>query len=579
MKNIGPYDDLPTKNFWKTAVAEALCNGERFDFLTSGAPLGIDSKIASVGSCFAQHIGSWLTANNYNYQQSALETNAICSFAFGNIYTPRSLLQWLHLATDPDAPQINAGIYSKSGIYFDLLRPLFNEKGFYSENSLVDARRMAVEELRRVVESSDLFIFTLGLTEAWRDTEGIFYPVCPGVIQGKFDAKEHHFHNFSYDEIRSDLLLLRKTLTKLNKDITLILTVSPVPLTATATDNHVLVASHGSKSILRAAAGSLVNEFDNVLYFPSYEIVLSPLKLDPRFEDNKRTVKISAVEQVMTYFEEALTGEKALGVSTQTLALTSNEVICDEEMIKAIRKVDEEKRNDVPLQYLNLIGDSHAEKLSAALSRANVPHIGGQVMNGSGFSYQKFSLCAEEYFVPLENAGARKVWSHILNNLSALKDRGETPWIVSNIGQQTHINVSRFAAWMSSERPERAASCNAQDMADFLIEDQRDQITLLRRFADTGLNLLVFSDQPFLKCFEGLENLSPIFDLYNAVFEKLMQDLDITFINLASKFEQDGLSLVDYKSEIPDVDGTPDWCHGSNQYYDWVAGVILKSMP
>ena len=58
-----------------------------------------------------------------------------------------------------------------------------------------------------------------------------------------------------------------------------------------------------------------------------------------------------------------------------------------------------------------------------------------------------------------------------------------------------------------------------------------------------------------------------------------MQDLEITFIKLASKFEKDGLSLADYKSEIPEPDGTPDWYHGSNQYYDWAAGVILKSMP
>jgi len=50
-----------------------------------------------------------------------------------------------------------------------------------------------------------LFIFTLGLTEAWKDKNGIFYPACPGVVCGEFDNSVYSFYNFTFDEIKSDL--------------------------------------------------------------------------------------------------------------------------------------------------------------------------------------------------------------------------------------------------------------------------------------------------------------------------------------------------------------------------------------
>src|SRR5689334_16646909 len=48
---------------------------------------------------------------------------------------------------------------------------------------------------------------------------------------------------------------------ELNAKVKLILTVSPVPLVATATHEHVLLASTFSKSVLRTACGIFQQEF------------------------------------------------------------------------------------------------------------------------------------------------------------------------------------------------------------------------------------------------------------------------------------------------------------------------------
>jgi hypothetical protein len=50
--------------------------------------------------------------------------------------------------------------------------------------------------------------------------------------------------------------------------------VSPVPLGRTFTDDDIVIANGYSKAQLRAVAGQIDAEFDNVIYWPSYEIAL-----------------------------------------------------------------------------------------------------------------------------------------------------------------------------------------------------------------------------------------------------------------------------------------------------------------
>ena len=45
----------------------------------------------------------------------------------------------------------------------------------------------------------DVFIFTLGLTEAWREREsGSVLPVAPGVVAGEYDPNAVKFVNFGF---------------------------------------------------------------------------------------------------------------------------------------------------------------------------------------------------------------------------------------------------------------------------------------------------------------------------------------------------------------------------------------------
>jgi hypothetical protein len=116
------------------------------------------------------------------------------------------------------------------------------------------------------------------------------------------------------------------------------LTVSPVPLTATYTDEHVLVATTHSKAILRAAASAVVTEFANVYYFPAYEIITGNFSRGRYFEDNLRTIAPEGVAHVMRVFEAAygLAEPPVRAGAIQSpppFSDADEKVICDEEEI------------------------------------------------------------------------------------------------------------------------------------------------------------------------------------------------------------------------------------------------------
>ena len=74
-------------------------------------------------------------------------------------------------------------------------------------------------------------------------------------------------------EIVSDLSQFLEELKALNAKARVVLTVSPVPLVATATGEHVLAASTYSKAVLRVACQEITERYPDVVYFPAYEIV------------------------------------------------------------------------------------------------------------------------------------------------------------------------------------------------------------------------------------------------------------------------------------------------------------------
>jgi hypothetical protein len=356
-----PYESLPSSAFWRLAVGQRA--PEQIEHLwTTKFPLSTHDKVATAGSCFAQHIGRALADAGYSWFDAepapAILPEAvkrrfgygIFSFRTGNIYTVALLRQWLEWAFGRQTPSDEVWVANQR--FYDPFRPNIEPDGFASDAELFAARKATFEAIRRAVSDARLFVFTLGLTESWINTKrGHVYPMCPGTLAGEFDPAQHEFRNSRYQEIRRELIGALDLMHSLNPQLRFLLTVSPVPLTATASPRHVLVATIQSKSTLRAVAGDVADDRDDTDYFPSYEIISSFPFRGMFYDENMRTVSRRGIDFVMRSFFEGMDIVNGAGASEThrrsiasadpiPAAAPADDVICEEILLEAFSKGD-----------------------------------------------------------------------------------------------------------------------------------------------------------------------------------------------------------------------------------------------
>lgn len=342
---MNPYRSLSQKFFWKSAVA----NRNLFtisDLWSSKFPINAQSKIVTFGSCFAQHISAALRQHDFlwlNTEPAPEGVSAevakkfnydIFSSRTGNIYTTSLLLQWTEWALN--IKKVPEEQWVSGDRCYDPFRPNIELNGFGSSEEMMTSRGVTVAAFKQVILQADYFVFTLGLTESWfNQSQGYEYPMCPGTVAGEYDPQEHQFKNQQFEFIHKNLLSAMLLMRQANKNLKFILTVSPVPLTATQSNNHVLVATMESKSILRAVAGQLAANHDFVDYFPSYEIINSPTYKGVFFEPNQRQVSPYGIDYVMGIFFKGLSQQLNSAVKIQD---DPTDEICEEVLLEAFAK-------------------------------------------------------------------------------------------------------------------------------------------------------------------------------------------------------------------------------------------------
>jgi hypothetical protein len=354
---LNPYAGLPDYQFWRRAV-ERLPISEVNPVVNARFSLSRESKVATAGSCFAQHIARTLTAHGFNYyvtetgdgmtQQEAEQRNfGVFSARFGNLYTARQLVQLLDRAYGRFSPADNVWM-RPDGRLVDPFRPQVEPLGFASVAALEQSRATHFTAVREMFENLDVFVFTLGLTEAWRNrADGTIFPLAPGVVAGEMDHDQYEFINFSVKEVVSDLQHFISQLLSINPNAKIILTVSPVPLIATYENRHVLVSTTYSKSVLRVAAGEIAKNNSHCDYFPSYEIITGNYNRGQYFENDLRSIKQEGVDHVMRLFllsySNENTGHAQISLSNSQQEIMNemaiaNRVVCDEEAIDKIEQ-------------------------------------------------------------------------------------------------------------------------------------------------------------------------------------------------------------------------------------------------
>jgi hypothetical protein len=359
-----PYKELNDFCFWSRGMQRP--HPGQIDPVTKFSPILPSQKVATMGSCFAQHLAKHIKSSGLNYyvpESAPIDMNEITatqknygvfSGRYGNVYTVKQALQLFERAFGEFSPIDD--VWEINGRFVDAFRPQIDPDGYDSVESV---RNDAVNHLcyvREIFSNADWLIFTLGLTEAWRSKlDGAIYPLAPGVAGGKFESSKYEFVNFSCEEVQADLSLLIQKIQKINPTIQILLTISPVPLIATYENRHVWVSTTYSKSALRVAADAIERKFNNVIYFPSYEIITSPTSGGMYYSDDLRQITEIGVNHVMRMFSKHFIQKKSPNSlfqddsisdlfnkslpSVQMSKTAEFDIVCDEEVIeKSLRE-------------------------------------------------------------------------------------------------------------------------------------------------------------------------------------------------------------------------------------------------
>lgn len=335
------YDRQPARCFWRQCQKD-----EGFmldDLYAPHVKVERGLHIATAGSCFAQKLGSLLNQTDAKFLDleplpigMKPETGrrygyGLYSARYGNIYTSAQLLQ---LAEDAFSGRLRPeAIWQQGSRWYDGLRPRIEPDGFEGRDDLETARKSHLRKVKQLLMTTDVFIFTLGLTERWQHTEtGTVFPIWPGAFpEAKTDDK-HVFVNARVTDVVNDLDSFINLVRSYNPEFRVIFTVSPVPLAATATSEHVLTATVRSKAVLRTAVDEILQLHEGVDYFPAFEIATANPRMRIAFEADERQVRRDVVDKILGVFLSSQTG---MSLINKSMASNSRDPVCEEVLLQS----------------------------------------------------------------------------------------------------------------------------------------------------------------------------------------------------------------------------------------------------
>lgn len=282
--------------------------------------------IFTVGSCFARHVETELLRLGFKVPMcdlfadpafTGLTTGILNNYGAPSIYNE---LAWAFGELEFVPADHIVEVAPRKFVDLHLapsLRPC--------DWDLAVRRRDGIAAAYRTLSTCRVMIITLGLVEVWFDKQtGCYLNATPrpGLVRANPDR--FRLHVLSFEEIQHYLKAALDIARRYgHPELQVLLTVSPVPLTATHRNQDVIVANCYSKSVLRAVAETMCASYDFCHYYPSYEsVTLSARHLawDDDLEHPTKQIVALNVDRMVTAFVEADGNEAALEITASNTA-------------------------------------------------------------------------------------------------------------------------------------------------------------------------------------------------------------------------------------------------------------------
>ena len=230
-----------------------------FPIPDSPFPISHQSKILSMGSCFAQTIGQKMKNAKFD----------VLVNPFGTIFHPLNLADLLDHALFQD-PMEKDGMLERDGLF--LHYATHSDVVGKSPEELTELYSQKLSLTRSYLEQGTHLILTLGT--AWIYEHETFGRVanCHKQPQKLFEKKLS-----SLEEMEMGLWSVLDNFSRAFPNLKIILTLSPVRHIKDGVSENQL-----SKSLLRVLCANLERRMSSVSYFPAYEIIMDELR-DYRF--------------------------------------------------------------------------------------------------------------------------------------------------------------------------------------------------------------------------------------------------------------------------------------------------------
>jgi hypothetical protein len=248
------------------------------------------SKIMTIGSCFAEVMGAQL--GNYKFD--------VLNNPLGTVFNPLAISKIIDLALNEKAP--NPALYLQNPdqiwLHHDFHSSLWSLDKSELENNLVEK----LAEVKRFLTEADVLVITLGTAYAYRHRQtNQIIGNCHKLPSEKFMKELLH-----PDQVGIAWEHLIQKLQSFKRDLRIIVTVSPVRHT-----RDTLPLNQVSKATLRLLCHRLCEKYKQVEYFPSYEIMIDELRDYRFYEEDLIHPNKTAEDYIFNIFASAFLDESA----------------------------------------------------------------------------------------------------------------------------------------------------------------------------------------------------------------------------------------------------------------------------
>lgn len=249
--------------------------------------ISIGSQLITIGSCFAEVVG-----NQLKNSKLEVEVNPL-----GTLFNPISIFKLL--STDYQFADERLYIQNQATCFHYDFHSQFNAKSKVELSNIINP---LVKDLLIKLQASDYLLITFGTAFIYKLlSTPVFVANCHKMPNKLFEK-----HLLSVKDVCKSFAPLYTQLKEINPNLRIILTVSPVRHTKDGIPENQV-----SKSILRTACHYITSDYNDVEYFPSYEIMMDDLR-DYRFYKADLIHPNEVAEQyiyekfVDTYFDDGL---------------------------------------------------------------------------------------------------------------------------------------------------------------------------------------------------------------------------------------------------------------------------------